>query len=331
MFDHELATASARAVVTTRSGMLRSLRFEREGVVVEPLAVAPWAPDPAADRPTHLDVLGGEFVAVPFGSAGSPAAPAGAWAALPPAAAPALPHGLAADADWAVLEAGERRIRLACDYPEDDAVARLERVVELREDGPVVDLELVVHARRAGAVPIGLHPVLRLPHQGFSLSLDVSFDAGHTYPGVVPPGAAAAAPGRTFRSLRAVPGPSGPVDLGRLPLDRPVEDVLLLTGVSAPVTARFGDDGSGVVLDWDRSVLPSVLLWISDRALGGDPWQHRYRGLGVEPVAAAFDLPPEVSTGPNPLAAAGVRTAVALRPGEPLVVRSSIRAIFPQP
>jgi hypothetical protein len=103
--------------------------------------------------------------------------------------------------------------------------------------------------------------------------------------------------------------------------------VLLLTVVRGPVEARFAD-GCGVVLDWDRTVLPSVLLWISDRALGGDPWEHRYRGLGVEPVAAAFDLPPAVSTGPNPLAAAGVRTAVPVDPEHPLMVRSSIVPIF---
>ncbi len=331
MFDHELSTAAARAVVSTRSAMLRSLRFERDGVVVQPLAAAPWAPDAEAGRPAHLDVLAGEFVAVPFGSAGTPESAIGAWAELPPMDAPALPHGLGADADWSVLEAGERRIRLGCDYPEGGVVAGLERVVALREDDPAVDLELRVHARRPGAVPIGLHPILRLPDQAFSLSLDVSFEVGWTYPGTVPPGAAAAEPGRTFRSLHAVPGPSGTVDLGRLPLDRPVEDVLLLTGVRGPVTARFGDDGSGVVLDWDRSVLPSLLLWISDRALGGDPWGHRYRGLGVEQVAAAFDLPPAISAGPNPLLAAGIRTAVPLEPGAPLVVRSSIRALFPQP
>lgn len=331
MFNHELGTVSTRAVVTSRSAMLRSLRFERDGAVVEPLAVAPWSPDPDAGLPAHLDVLGGEFVAVPFGSAGRPEAPAGAWAALPPTGEPALPHGLGANADWTVLEAGERRIRLACDYPGHGVVARLERIVELPEDEPGVDLALVVHARRAGAVPIGLHPILRLPGQVFSFSLDVSFGTGFTYPGIVPPGIMAARPGATFASLAAVPGGEGPVDLSRLPLDRPVEDVLLLTGVRGPVTARFGDDGSGVILDWDRSVLPSVLLWLSDRALGGDPWRHRYRGLGVEPVAAAFDLPPAISAGPNPLAAAGVRTAVPLEPGAPLVLLSSIRPIFPQP
>jgi hypothetical protein len=311
--------------------MLLGARFERAGAVVEPFARAPWPRDPARGRPAHLDVLGGEFAAVPFGSAGLPGDAGGGWAALGPAEPPALPHGFAANADWTVLAADDRSIRLACDDPVDPVVRRLERTVALRTGDPGIDVELVVHARRPGAAPIGLHPVLRLPDAPASLALEVPFDVGFTYPGTVPPGAGAALPGQRFSSLDAVPGPAGPVDLSRLPLDRPVEDVLLLTGVRGPVVARFGDDGTGVVLDWDRTVLPSVLLWISDRALGGDPWEHRYRGLGVEPVAAAFDLPPAVSAAPNPLAAAGVPTAVRLEPGRPLVVRSSIVPIFREP
>jgi hypothetical protein len=103
--------------------------------------------------------------------------------------------------------------------------------------------------------------------------------------------------------------------------------VLLLTGAAGTV-ALLDDDGSGVELDWDRAVLPSVLLWISDRALGGDPWEHRYRGLGVEPVAAAFDLHPDVSVRRNPVSATGVRTAVPLDPARPTVVRSTVRTVF---
>ncbi len=44
------------------------------------------------------------------------------------------------------------------------------------------------------------------------------------------------------------------------------------------------------------------MLWISDRALQEAPWNGRYRGLGVEPVAAAFDFGEAASAGPNPIA-----------------------------
>ena len=329
MVSVPLRTRDARATVTTTAGMLLDAVFERDGRMVAPFARAPWAPDPARGRPAHLDVLGAEFVAVPFGSAGRPDRVAGEWHGLVAETAPDLPHGLPANAEWEVLDRDEASVLLGFEVAE-GPVRRLERRVRLREGEPVIEFELTVLARSTAAVPIGIHPIFRLPTSPSSLRVDVPFTVGHTYPGVVPPGAAAARPGSTFSFLRAVPGVEDDVvDLARLPLGRPVEDVVLLAGLTGPVVLRFDDDRSGAVLDWDRAVLPSLLLWISDRALGGDPWDHRYRGLGVEPIAAAFDLPPETSTAANPLSDAGIRTAVGLEPGSPLVVRSTVAALFP--
>lgn len=324
-----LCSRDARATVSTTAGMLLEAVFKRDGTTVAPFARAPWGPDPGRHRPAHLDVLGAEFVAVPFGSAGAPEALQDEWHGLVPAAPPDLPHGLPANTEWTLVAHDEAFVVLALDVPE-GPVARLERRVALRSEAAAVDFQLTVHARRTGAVPVGLHPIFRLPLGAAALQVDAAFERGFTYPGVVPPGAGVAAPGRGFALLDAVPAiDGGIVDLTRLPLGRPVEDVLLLTELSEPVTLRFGDDGSGAVLDWDRTLLPSVLLWLSDRALGGDPWDHRYRGLGVEPVVAAFDLPPETSVGANPLSDAGVATAIRLRPAAPLVVWSSVSALFP--
>ena len=100
----------------------------------------------------------------------------------------------------------------------------------------------------------------------------------------------------------------------------------MLTAVRAPLRLSYLQEHAIVEVDWDTSVLPSVLLWISDRFLAGDPWNGSYRGLGVEPVAAAFDLPAAVSAASNPMAGRGVATAVDLEPGAPLRVDYSIRA-----
>jgi hypothetical protein len=102
-----------------------------------------------------------------------------------------------------------------------------------------------------------------------------------------------------------------------------VQDNVMLTGVTGPFHAQFADTGTRVTIDWDRAVLPHVMLWLSDGVIDEEPWRGRYRGLGVEPLVAAFDFTDAVSTAPNPLTARGVRTAVSLDPERPLVVRHS--------
>jgi hypothetical protein len=311
------------AVVHPTAAMLLEASFQVEGRTVHPFARAPWIGDSGLeDLPGHLRVLGGEFVGVPFGSSGAPADLDPAWAGLVPVEAPDPPHGASAEEDWTVFETTASSVALGLDLPA--LGLRLERRIALHPTLPRIDFTLTLTAGTACRVPVGLHPILRLPEEPHTLRLDVAFREGRTYPGVVPPGRARSAPARRFTSLAAVPGTSGSVDLARLPLDEPTEDVLLLTGVSGALRAHYADDRTVVTIDWDRAALPSMLVWISDRALADAPWGERYRGVGLEPLAAAFDLPPTVSIAPNPLSAEGVVTAVALEPGVPRTIGSSI-------
>lgn len=326
MPEIELRAGRASVLLTTRAGMLLDAALEQADGIVHPFARATWTADPSRGRPVHIDVLGGEFVAVPFGSAGRPSGLAAGWEPVP-ADPIEPPHGFAADADWRIERRSDRAVVLVCDYPSDDPIRYLRRQVVLRDDGTGIDFTLQIEVRRPVNLPVGIHPIFRLPTRQFSVRIDAGFGMGHTYPGVVPPNAGVAMPGRRFEDLAAVPSGDSTTDLSRLPLERPMEDVLLLTDVSGPI--RLLDDaGSGVQLEWDRQTLPSALLWISDRALGGDPWHHRYRGLGIEPVAAAFDLHPEVSSRANPLTAAGVPTSLSLSPARATVIRSSITTVF---
>lgn len=329
MSEIELRAGRATALLTTRAGMLLDAALEGRGGLVHPFAHATWASDPTRDRPAHIDVLGGEFVAVPFGSAGRPSALAAGWPSEP-AEPPEPPHGFAADADWLIEDRSARIVVLGREHPDDHPIRHLRRTVALRPDGSGIDFSLRIRVRRPIRLPVGIHPIFRLPIRPFSLRIEAMFKEGHTYPGAVPPGSGVATPDRRFNNLTAVPAGGSTADLSRLPLEQPVEDLLLLTDVTAPIRL-VDDDGTGVELDWDRGTLPSVLLWISDRALGGDPWEHSYRGLGVEPIAAAFDLHPSISTRSNPLTAAGIPTSLALSPKQDLVVRSSIRTVFRQP
>jgi hypothetical protein len=326
-----LSTGRARAVVSTTAGMLLDASFTLDGVEHRPFARAPWLDAPGNEdldgQPGHLRVLGGEFVAVPFGSVGAPEPISPEWSGVVPAASPLRPHGPSADDEWMIVESTGDSVILALDYAEPSGIRRLERSIRIREDAPALDFSLTLHARRPVDTAVGLHPILRLPTTPGALELAVEFERGFTYPGPVWPGAGPTRPGQTFSSLDSVPAHAGTVDLSRLPLERPTEDVVLLAGATSALHARFLDSMTHVMLDWDRGIVPHLMLWLSDAVLEETPWNGRYRGLGVEPIAAAFDFPNEVSIGANPLAEAGFRTQVHVEPEAPVCIRYSVTCL----
>lgn len=333
MHSIELVSSFVRASVSPTSAMLVDAEFTVDGRARRPFARAPWVGSDPANQPGHLRVLGAEFVAVPFGSAPIPDDLDASW---PSATTPSLPHGLAADADWMITEATPERVTLTLAYPDSDDLVGLTRTIALRTDEAAIDFTLTLHARRDTRVAVGLHPILRLPERARDLHLDVSFARGYTYPGTVWPGAGPTTPARTFERLDAIPAQDATIpdltttDFSRLPLSDAAdptgltEDVVLLAGVSSSLEARFLDDGTRLTLDWDRSVIPSLMLWLSDRALQEEPWLGRYRGLGVEPIAAAFDFDNTVSVGDNPLTRDGFATSVALDADTPLTLHYSV-------
>jgi hypothetical protein len=157
--------------------------------------------------------------------------------------------------------------------------------------------------------------------------LSAGFDVGLTYPAALHPEATQALSGRRFQNLANIPVLTGGFqDFGSLPFDRPAEEVLQLCGVSEPVTIEFLDEGAALEIDWDHDLLPSAQVWISDLALSADPWNGRYRGLGIEPIAAAFDLADSVSTSPNPINDLGFATSISLVPDQPVTIRYGFKA-----
>ena len=318
----ELRWSHGSATFSPTAAMLISGEFLLPTGPFSPFAARTWDPaDPGlSSLPGHLRVLGGEFACVPFGSAPGPVDAAPGWAPFSDLPADEPPHGPSADEDWRVEEAGPNSVRFVLDYPHGSPVERLERTVRGVPGEPRLEIRLTITARRAALVPVGVHPIFRMPDPPARVLLEAGFDRGFTYPGALP--GAAATPGVEFDDLRR----AGGADLSALPLGAAAEDVVLLTGGDGPVRLTYPDEHASVELAWDRSVLPSLMLWISDRALDGPPWNRAYRGIGVEPVAAAFDLPGAVSAGPNPLTDRGVRTAVALDPARPVTLRYSISA-----
>jgi hypothetical protein len=312
------------AVMQPLGGMIAPLRLRlADGRMVEPLAIAPWAGEAlTAAAPAILRGLRGDFPCVPFGT-GDPGPLAPAWAGVPHAVE-GPPHGEAANGLWQVeADGGVLRGRFA--YPEASPVAELEQV--LRPAGPGrVEITLRLRVRRDCRLPIALHPIFRLSAEPLGTRIELGAHGPiRVHPTLAGGDPCPLVPDGVAERLDGLPGRDGGAwDYERLPMSEAVESRLLVTEASGAVALHHEPEGWSVRLSWDRAILPSLMLWVSNRGRRQPPWSGRHVALGLEPCAAAFDLGTAASTGANPLAAAGVATAVELRAGEPLELRHEI-------
>jgi hypothetical protein len=319
--EHTLRWEYGHARIITLGAMLAECTFFLPNGPFQPFARAPWAgtiDDP--EIPGHLRELAGDFVCVPFGRDGrEPAGPAD-WRAVMGGQPTHVTHGPAADSIWTIIDANDTSVALALDYPDGDAVERLERTVRVRPDAPIIEFSLTIIARRKTTTTIGLHPNFRLPELTAGLRLSADFDFGLVHPGQVTLGTE-----QTFSTLAAVPFEGRTIDLSGVPVGLPNVSVQLC-GMRGPLTGSFEADGAGFELDWDRHLLPSLQIWHTDRGIAGPPWNNQFRGIGLEPVVAAFDLGNAVGTADNPVNRRGVPTALALDPNRPTTIRHRVSA-----
>lgn len=307
-------------------GMLAPVVFRAEHHAdFSPLQVAPWADDPQAhDRwPGLLGHLRGEWPCVPFGRCDRPAGLPADWLARRPADPWA--HGHASHHRWEWLPSEDAlALVLSIELPAGHPVRRLTRTVRAVADAAAVEIELQIDARQPCRLPVALHPTLRL--DAGRVELDLRHDGpGFNYPVPAEPGRSRLAPGARFEQLASVPlADGGTGDFSRYPQPADGEDLLQVMEIVGPVTARFVDAGWALTLDWERALLPDLLLWISHRGRLAPPWSGRHFALGLEPLNSAWDLgrigrPPAE----HPLAA---RSGLALHPDAPCVIRSRLSA-----
>lgn len=298
------------AELHTRGAMLAPVHFRAEGREdFAPLQVVPW--------------LRGEWPCVPFGRTDLPAGLPADWPVRDPG--DDWPHGHAMHHDWTWLETAEPHVlALHIEPPPDQAVQRLDRVVRADPDRPLLHLELHIHVRRPCTLPTALHPTLRLDLGRVELSL-AHDGPGVAYPVPTEPGRSRVAPGARFDRLDAVPlVNAAPGDFTHYPQPTHSEELLQLMNVRGPVTAHYLDAGWSLTLDWDHTLLPDLLLWVSHGGRLHAPWNGRHFALGVEPLNGAWDLG-RITQPPMGHALAG-RTGLTLRPGKPCVIRSQLHA-----
>lgn len=289
-----------------------------------PLHIAPWADEPDAHRwPPALARLRGDWPCVPFGRIDRPDA-------LPDTWAPRTPnddwgHGHAAHHDWQWLETGDPQcLQLQITLPEAHDIHRLSRSVRAVPGTAALELELVIEARRPCQLPAALHPTLRLNAGRVRLSVP-HHGPGVTYPVAPEPGHSRAAIDARFDSLAAVPlGAGGSADFTTYPQPVDSEELMQLMDIRGAVGVDYLDAGWHLEIDWDRALLPDLMLWVSHGGRHHAPWNGRHYALGLEPVNAALDLG-RVAKPPAGHALAA-RNGLTLTPERPCVIRSRLCA-----
>ena len=317
MGAHHLQWSHGQATVLTTAAMLAECHFVLPAGIFSPFARAPWMGSVSdAEISGHVRELGGDFVCLPFGIGREIRNPPYNWKPLLTGATVGPVHGPAADEEWEVLNASDSTITLGLHYPETSPVLRVERTVAAHVGEPELDCEFRIFARRRASISAGLHPILRLPDKPGRLHLEADFVFGLTHP---------AYGGEEFSRLDTVRGLAGP-DLSHVPLHPRTDINAQLCGMIGPLRATYLDEGAGLEIDWDRTLLPSLQIWHTDGGIGGAPWDNAYRGVGLEPVASAFDLDSSVSCAPNPINTRGVATSIDLDPVAPVIIRHNFRA-----
>ncbi|WP_062119912.1 hypothetical protein [Aureimonas sp. AU40] len=292
-----------RVLAIPTGGMAHHLQLRlADGRVVEPFAEAPWhgEPDVLSDTrfPAHLRTLGGEWPCVPFGTG---------------EADPAH-HGHGSNADWQLVEQGERHLRLACDFPAGHAVERLEREIRAVEGEAAVEFTLRVVTRVDCALPIGLHPIFRLPAETAGLRVEPApFAKGQVFPETFQPDVSRLRPNALFDRLDAIDTVEGDhASLAALPAAGLGEELVQLWRCEGAMSLEDTAAATRVRFTWDPAAFPHCLLWVSQGGRDAAPWNGRFRGLGVEPIASAFDRGDLIRH-----AAFREGTAQAFRAGEP--------------
>ncbi|CAM2140647.1 Aldose 1-epimerase [Pararobbsia alpina] len=314
------------AEVQALGGMLAPLTFRlADGRSLQAMQIAPWAgTKEAAGQPGIMQRLRGDWPCVPFGGPAVPDGLPAEWQIKVPD--DTWQHGYGANHEWQCIESRGDRLTIAIDYPEDLAIARLERRFVADPTGARLDVELTVHARRTVRVPIALHPTFRIPREPGRVVLEPArHGAIHTYPVPTEPGVSRVLANATADSLSRLPGVDGhPVDLSRVPLPYTTEELIFVTDIGAQEgTPQFAlhylDEQVHIGLGWDRTAMPDVMLWFSNGGRQAVPWSGRHYALGVEPVNGLFDLG-RIASVPDshPLAS---RTGVTFESGRPWSMR----------
>ncbi|MEH6631800.1 MAG: hypothetical protein V7776_13270 [Halopseudomonas aestusnigri] len=330
-----LETTTIRLKVQSLGAMIGPAEFILpEGKTIDPFFSAPWSDETNhplyTSLPPLLRKLRGEWPCVPFGRTTPPEGLKSDWKIKAPAeniTSEINPHGISSNSEWSLEKKDNKSLICKLEYPKDHPIERLERTIVLSQNQPTLYLSLTIHARESTFLPIGLHPVFTLPTLPAAARISVSENTrAWTYPVEVETDNSWFQANQKDCKLNELVKRNGKTDrLRSLPFEEPSEDLVLLSGTGGEVKLDHLQGGYSATLNWDSETLPSCLLWISCGGREYYPWNGRVKAIGIEPIAAPFDLGIAQSGDlETPLAAAGIPTGIQLDPAKSLTINYSI-------
>ncbi|MCF6327204.1 MAG: hypothetical protein L3J21_07925 [Devosiaceae bacterium] len=315
-------------------GMIGPAKFNLPGMdPINPLTCPNWHDRPGAeDWLPLIKNLCGDFVCAPYGAPDISEALPQNWKQNPEQkfANDNWFHGFAVNNLWDVQidKDNSNSGQMICYPPAPHPFEHVSRKVSLLPDGPGYQVELNIAARSDIKFPFSLHPCFLLPEQPGSLNLEVATaGSGWTYPVSLIDENAPIATNARFEGLNAVPLIDGKkMDLTKLPPDEPFEALVQIGAPKGKVRLVYEKLGFEVIFSYDAELLPSLVIWISNCGRTEAPFDGKFRTLGIEAVAGAFDLGPQASCSiENPIAKEGISTFVELAAGEKLTTTSEVR------
>ncbi|WP_120496704.1 hypothetical protein [Kiloniella sp. EL199] len=327
-----LQTSKISLEIQPLGAMIGPARFILPGGKdINPFFVAPWCDDndnPCyASLPPLLKKLRGEWPCVPFGRTIRPEGLKDEWkikTSVESISGETNPHGISSNSEWDLEKQNDNSLICRLKYPEDHPVEWLERRVVLSEKRPKIYLSLTIHARQNAFLPIGLHPVFSLPITPAAAQISVCKNArAWTFPVDIQSDRSWFQADQRNIKLDELVNRNGETDsINYLPFIEPSEDLVLLSGTEGKVKLDHTEEGYSTLLQWDAEILPSCLLWISCGGRDYYPWNGRVRAIGIEPIAAPFDL--GITQSDDPLSTAGISTGIQLDPTNPLTINYSV-------
>lgn len=306
-------------------GHIKSLVVKRGGREVAPLHRAPWIEEVhEPDMPAHLARLSGDFLCAPFGLSDLDGSPA---------------HGWPANSPWKHLDTKAIEGGNVARFELEKRVmgARVVKEFTVRDGHPFL-YQRHLFSGGEGAISVGLHMMVALPHGGH-----LSFSPKRFIETPPDPQEGDSTRGRSllaypahFSDLKKAPrADGGTANLTCYPFDRNYEDCAMMPEApghelawGAALRHREGD----LVLSLKRPEdFPSTLLWMSNGGRYYSPWNSRHRGvLGLEEVRSYLLSGHKASIAPNPFTDQGIPTSISLSADGEVDLRQAI-GIMPVP
>lgn len=273
----KISSDVAKADVFSSGGSLHNLTFSLPDVEqYAPLAEAPWQSEflntvPASTHSRHIELLGGEWACVPFGTT--------AWD-------PAH-HGFGTGESWTVQSKTDNQICLSIEYPEGHVIERVERKITLPMGKRSVEFVLTIFPRRSALIPIGLHPIFRIPNS--ANLVPATYECATVDPANGARPNSVLRPNTEMQSLENAAFIDGRVADVLADPQALRNELIQLWNVDGHFEVQDFGEGVRTRLEWDQKALPHCLLWVSNPGMSFGSGDRPFMGIGIEPINSFYD------------------------------------------